>query len=131
VSEKAETGIVRFRSKPKPDRGVIAAKYTAGGSLDGVRRLAAMAHLGEATECALPSGETVLLARYRDVPDNHPSRWAYTIVHSGNWLYYSEDYDSLGEDTSGSLAHWYEPEPEDTDPGPAWGRENGDAGSTG
>jgi hypothetical protein len=101
--------VKRFRQKPREQPkhdDLYAAQYHVG-SLEEVREVARMAYQGELAECPLPSG-TVLVAAWTDVPDCHPSEKRYAEVRDGDWLYYSESYGSLGDDTTKSLAHWYE-----------------------
>jgi hypothetical protein len=101
----------RFRRKPEKtqERGLVAAQYDAGGPLDDLLAVARMAGRGSAVaECALPD-ETVLVARWVDAPDNHLSQVRYEVVKDGDWLYYSETYDSLGDDTTRGIEQFYEP----------------------
>jgi len=107
------TGIKRFYRKPElvqADRGLIAAQYIPGQPLDDLRKVAALAYEGEAAECVLPSG-TVLVARYTDIPDDYLPRPDYAVVVPRDWLYYSESYGSLGDDTSAGIAQFYEEVP--------------------
>ena len=102
--------IRRFRRKPaaRPERGLVAVQYHAGALTAGLKTVAAAAYQGVVAECVLPD-ETVLVARWLDIPDDHPARHRYEIVHDGNWLYYSETYNHLGEDTTRGLGQFYEP----------------------
>ena len=103
--------VKRFRRKPeKPeDRGLLTvAQYKAGGPLDDLRAVAHMAGRYALAECALPD-ETVLVVRWMHVVDDHPPRREYEIVHDGDWLYYSDTYDQLGDDTTQGIEHFYDP----------------------
>jgi len=105
-------GVVkRFRRKPEKtqERGLAAAQYVAGGPLDDLLAVAKMAGRGSVVaECALPD-ETVLVARWVDVPDDRPSEVQYEVVRDGDWLYYSETYDRLGDDTTRGIEQFYDP----------------------
>jgi hypothetical protein len=105
-------GVVqRFRRKPQKtqDRGLAAAQYAAGGPLGDLQAVAAMTGDGSAVaECALPD-ETVLVARWVEHPDDRPPAVRFEVVKDGDWLYYSETYDSLGDDTTRGIEQFYEP----------------------
>jgi hypothetical protein len=108
-------GVKRFRRKPMKadaDTGLIVAQYVPGRALDDLRAVAAHAFQGEVAECLLPSGP-VLVARYTDVPDDHPAQSAYAEVAPGEWLYYSETYELLGNDTTQGIAQFYDEVPDD------------------
>ena len=103
--------VKRFRRKPQKtrERGLAAAQYVAGGPLDDLRIVAEMAGSGAAVaECALPD-ETVLVARWVDIPDDHPSQVRYEVVRDGDWLCYSETYGSLNDDTTRGIEQFYDP----------------------
>lgn len=86
----------------------MAAQYTAGGPLDDLLAVAKMTGFAAVAECALPD-ETVLVARWVRLDDDHPPETEYEIVRDGDWLYYSETYDSLGDDTTQGIEHFYDP----------------------
>lgn len=103
--------VVRFTRKPEEqrDRGITAAQYKAGGPLGDLEAVAHLSGRYALAECALPD-ETVLVVRWMRVSDDHPARREYEIVHDGDWLYYSETYDSLGDDTTRGIEQFYEQE---------------------
>lgn len=107
----------RFERKPetRSDRGILAAQYHAGQPLDDLRAVAAKADRtfmpeGKAVlaECALPD-ETVLVVRWLRVPDGHPADQQYEVIKDGDWLYYSETYESLGGDDTVGIEQFYDP----------------------
>lgn len=101
----------KFQRKPEKttDRGIYAAQYHAGQPLDDLRKVAEMTGSGAVVaECALPDG-IVLVARWTDCPDDHPPQVRYEVVKDGDWLYYSETYDSLGDDTTRGIEQFYDP----------------------
>lgn len=104
----------RFRRKPadRPERDLVVAQFFAGQPLADLAEVALLAGSGSVVaECVLPD-ETVLVARWLDIPDDHPAEQQYVIVRDGNWLYYSETYDHLGEDTTRGIEQFYAPVPE-------------------
>jgi hypothetical protein len=105
--------MARYRRKPEPAvrDSIDAAEYQPGQPLDELAAVARLAR-GEVAECQLPTAGMVLVARWVDYPDDHPATVRYEVVDQGEFLTYSEKYDSLGTDDAGSLAHWYEPAPE-------------------
>jgi hypothetical protein len=103
----------RYRRKPQPAAhdSIMISQYQPGEPLDDLRAVAALTGSpdAEVAEAKFPSGMRVLVAKWRDSPDEHPSRIRFTIVRAGKWLVYSEDYESLVEHTDGETSQWYEP----------------------
>jgi hypothetical protein len=107
------TVMKRYRRRPEKSasRGdIIISQYQPGEPLDDLRAVAALTDSADAevTEATFPSGMRVLVAKWRDYPDEHPSEIRFIIVQAGNWLAYSESYDSLFEQTDGQTSQWYE-----------------------
>lgn len=108
--------MARYRRKPSPDtRDTIeVAEYQPGLPLDKLAAVAARA-TGEVAECELPTAGLVLVARWVDYPDDNPPAVQYEVVEQGDYLIFSEEYDTLSSEDAAGLAHWYEPVPDSTD----------------
>lgn len=104
--------VERYRKKPRQgdDGDQFAAKYQSGAPLDDLLAVAQMAHpAAEVAEVTFPSGHTVLLARWLNIPDDHPARDDYEVVEPGRWLAYSGSGDGFLYDTTESdWRQWYD-----------------------
>lgn len=118
--------VERYRRKPRVATTAddqYAAPYQPGQPLDDLRAVAAMAD-GEVAEVTFPSGRTVLLACWMDVPDHYPAELRSEVVEAGNWLAYSAGSDHLYETDQGDLRHFYDPVEPEPEPGPEPGPEH-------
>jgi hypothetical protein len=96
------------KPNPKPEKGLIVARYEPRQPLDDLRKVARMADpAAEVAESALPGG-TVLVVRYINHDRDRPEV-EFEVVRGGQYLGYSETYGSLGETDEKELAYWYEP----------------------
>jgi hypothetical protein len=100
--------VVSFQQKPKPAGGVIhAARYD--GTRESVDAISEVARKSgkEAVAVAVPEMDVVVV-RYLEVPDHHPSSLEYTVVERGKWLAFSEDSYSVYSTDDLDLKHWYQ-----------------------
>jgi hypothetical protein len=100
--------IQRWVRKPEEqERGVVTARYEFGLPLDELLQVAQMADPD--AELVQPMGlrnGPVLLVHWMCRGDQGmQERW--DIIKPGEYLGYSETYDSLGPDDEDSLLHWY------------------------
>jgi hypothetical protein len=102
--------MARYRRKTTPPASetIDVAEYQPGQPLDDLAAVAARAS-GQVAECELPTAGRVLVARWVDYPDDHPATVQYEVVNRGEYLVFSERYDSLSTEDAAGLAHWYEP----------------------
>lgn len=101
--------VKRYRRKPLNvgNEDQHAALYTPGESLADLRTVAMMCH-AEITEVTMPGGTRVLLARWLDIPDEHPARNAWVTVEAGRYLAYSGGTGFLYETDDGDWRQWYD-----------------------
>lgn len=104
----------RYRRKPQPEGRFTqhAARYQPGeplGDLYAVARMAdARAELAEVTFLS----RTVLLVRWLEIPDDHPSRNEYRTVEAGKYLAYDSGEGFLYVTDEEDLRHFYDVVPE-------------------
>ena len=106
--------IRRYRRKPDPGArdDQYAACYQPGQSLGDLTAVARMADPGaELAEVAFPS-RTVLVVRWLDVPDDHPSRNEYEVIEAGSYLAYSPGNDSLYDADEANWRQFYDRVPD-------------------
>ncbi len=111
-------GVKRFVRKPEPprERGLLAAQYLAGQPLDALREVAGLSDSPvRKTKAAMVEVELddskLLLVRWLRRFDDAASEVEYVIVKDGDWLTWSDTYDSLDDDDTASLEHWYQERP--------------------
>jgi hypothetical protein len=112
--------VQRWRDRPRDPaqvRELLTVRYRANLTGQAYRdQHAALLYVArqadpdaETTEALFEGHGLVLVVRYLHHRDEHPPAVEYVTVEPGHHLYYSQEYDSLGEETDGSLDHWYVP----------------------
>jgi hypothetical protein len=101
--------VQRYQQKPQVGQEVqVAARYEPGQPLDDLRAVAVMAdgnaELAEVRFC----NTTILLVRWKRIPDDHPAEIEYETVEPGRFLAYSYSGDFLYEADEGNWRQFYD-----------------------
>jgi len=102
-------GVLHYNRKPTTSSETITvAKYEPGQPLAALAEVARMAYTGsELAEVTFPSGP-VLVVRWMDIPDDHPSTVKYETVEPGDYLAYSAGSGFLYDTDDADLQAFYE-----------------------
>lgn len=103
-------GIQHYVKKPRQkSEDLTVARYEPDQPLDDLTAVAELTdYKAELVEVRFQSS-VVLLVRYYNYPDNHPTHVEYETVEAGDYLAYSETYDLLFATTDANLQYYYDP----------------------
>lgn len=101
----------RLRPDPRGQNDQYAACYQPGQPLGDLATVARMADpRAELAEVTFPS-RTVLVVRWLDIPDDHPSQNEYEVIEAGKYLAYSPGSGHLYDADEANWRQFYDQVP--------------------
>lgn len=103
--------VQRYRRKPVPtgQEELFAARYEPGQPLADLLAVARMADSGaQVAEVTFPSATTVLLVRWKRIPDGHPAETEHEVIEPGDYLAFSRPGWHLYATDDADLRQFYE-----------------------